>query len=239
MKVIRLLARDTVEEIMYSRAVSKLHLTRTVIEEGRFSLLDQAQSAAAGLQVGERSLKNTGTTILILTLSHPEPFCRPQLSEILKFGVDKLLSSEESSVQDVKLEKILGRSRNGRWVDDDSVASFREEAGVEESDLDSEAQSAFNPTFHSAMNDHHCKTCLPSLVQLHEFTRHPAVCPSGHIYYFEGRDYSKDPSSDDHRYFERLLEEQQEELQSAVTDGRALRHKGGVKVSVGLIRADV
>uniref|UniRef100_A0A3Q3S7Y1 Chromodomain helicase DNA binding protein 1-like n=1 Tax=Mastacembelus armatus TaxID=205130 RepID=A0A3Q3S7Y1_9TELE len=50
-KVIRLLARDTVEEIMYSRAVSKLHLTNTVIEEGRFSLLDQAQSAAAGLQV--------------------------------------------------------------------------------------------------------------------------------------------------------------------------------------------
>uniref|UniRef100_A0A7N6ANC0 Chromodomain-helicase-DNA-binding protein 1-like n=1 Tax=Anabas testudineus TaxID=64144 RepID=A0A7N6ANC0_ANATE len=50
-KVIRLLARDTVEEIMYSRAVSKLHLTNTVIEEGRFSLLDQAQSAAAGLQL--------------------------------------------------------------------------------------------------------------------------------------------------------------------------------------------
>uniref|UniRef100_A0A669DC43 Chromodomain helicase DNA binding protein 1-like n=1 Tax=Oreochromis niloticus TaxID=8128 RepID=A0A669DC43_ORENI len=47
-KVIRLLARDTVEEIMYSRAVSKLQLTNTVIEEGRFSLLDQAQSAAGG-----------------------------------------------------------------------------------------------------------------------------------------------------------------------------------------------
>lgn len=52
-KVVRLLARDTVEEIMYSRAVSKLHLTNTVIEEGRFSLLDQAQSAAAGMQVSE------------------------------------------------------------------------------------------------------------------------------------------------------------------------------------------
>uniref|UniRef100_A0A673BZX4 Chromodomain helicase DNA binding protein 1-like n=1 Tax=Sphaeramia orbicularis TaxID=375764 RepID=A0A673BZX4_9TELE len=50
-KVIRLLARDTVEEIMYSRALSKLDLTNTVIEEGRFSLLDQVQSAAAGLQV--------------------------------------------------------------------------------------------------------------------------------------------------------------------------------------------
>lgn len=37
---------------MYSRAASKLHLTNTVIEEGRFSLLDQAQ-AAAGLQVSD------------------------------------------------------------------------------------------------------------------------------------------------------------------------------------------
>lgn len=52
-KVVRLLARDTVEEIMYSRAASKLLLTNTVIEEGRFSLLDQAQAAAAGLQVSD------------------------------------------------------------------------------------------------------------------------------------------------------------------------------------------
>uniref|UniRef100_A0AAQ4NXJ3 Chromodomain helicase DNA binding protein 1-like n=1 Tax=Gasterosteus aculeatus aculeatus TaxID=481459 RepID=A0AAQ4NXJ3_GASAC len=50
-KVIRLLARDTVEEIMYSRAASKLRLTDTVMEDGRFSLLDRAQAAAAGLQV--------------------------------------------------------------------------------------------------------------------------------------------------------------------------------------------
>lgn len=49
--MIRLLGRDTVEEIIYSRAESKLRLTDTVIEEGRFSLLDQAQSAASGLQV--------------------------------------------------------------------------------------------------------------------------------------------------------------------------------------------
>lgn len=49
--MIRLLGRDTVEEIIYSRAVSKLRLTDTVIEGGRFSLLDQAQSAASGLQV--------------------------------------------------------------------------------------------------------------------------------------------------------------------------------------------
>lgn len=49
--MIRLLGRDTVEEIVYSRAVSKLRLTSTVIEEGRFSLLEQPQAAAPALQV--------------------------------------------------------------------------------------------------------------------------------------------------------------------------------------------
>uniref|UniRef100_A0A8D0B1C1 Chromodomain helicase DNA binding protein 1-like n=1 Tax=Sander lucioperca TaxID=283035 RepID=A0A8D0B1C1_SANLU len=160
-KVIRLLARDTVEEIMYSRAVSKLHLTNTVIEEGRFSLLDQAQSAAAGLQ----------------------------LSEILKFGVDKLLSSEESSVQDVKLEKILGPSRQGQWVDEDFTSLREKEEEEEEND---------------------------------------------HMYYFEGKDYSKDPSSEDQISFERLLEEQLAEFQRAAGEGRALRHKAGVRIPLGM-----
>ncbi|KAM3875781.1 LOW QUALITY PROTEIN: chromodomain-helicase-DNA-binding protein 1-like [Diretmus argenteus] len=156
-KVIRLLGRDTVEEIVYSRAVSKLHLTNTVIEEGRFSLLDQAQSAAAGLQ----------------------------LSEILKFGVDKLLSSEESSVQDVDLGKILGRSRDGQWVADEDATLLR---GEEEEDTASESDG------------------------------------QNHMYYFEGKDYSKNPSLLDQKIFDRLLEEQRAELQDAVGDGRALRH---------------
>ncbi|XP_074525310.1 chromodomain-helicase-DNA-binding protein 1-like [Halichoeres trimaculatus] len=168
-KVIRLLARDTVEEIMYSRAVSKLHLTNTVIEEGRFSLMDQAQTAAAGLQ----------------------------LSEILKFGVDKLLSSDESSVQDVKLEKILGPSCDGQWLDDEEVNSLRVEEEEEEGDSsDSDGQN--------------------------------------HMYYFEGKDYSKDPSSEDQKSFERLLEEQLAEFQKAAGEGRALRHKTGVSLSVAL-----
>uniref|UniRef100_A0A672HYR6 Chromodomain helicase DNA binding protein 1-like n=1 Tax=Salarias fasciatus TaxID=181472 RepID=A0A672HYR6_SALFA len=148
-KVIRLLARDTVEEIMYSRAVSKLQLTNTVIEEGRFSLLDQAQSAAAGLQ----------------------------LSEILKFGIDKLLSSDESSIQEIKLEKIVGSSRDGQWVEDEE---------------------------------------------------------QNHMYYFEGKDYSKNPSSDDQKSFEQLLEEQLAEFQKAAGEGRALRHKVSLSVTLGV-----
>ncbi|CAK6956184.1 chromodomain-helicase-DNA-binding protein 1-like [Scomber scombrus] len=165
-KVIRLLARDTVEEILYSRAVSKLQLTNTVIEEGRFSLLDQAQSAAAGLQ----------------------------LSEILKFGVDKLLSSEESSVKDVQLEKILGASRDGQWVDDEDSTSLTGEEEEEENDSDGQS----------------------------------------HMYYFEGKDYSKDPSSVDQKSFDRLLEEQLAEFQKAAGEGRALRHKAGVSLAVAL-----
>uniref|UniRef100_A0A7N6AX35 Chromodomain helicase DNA binding protein 1-like n=1 Tax=Anabas testudineus TaxID=64144 RepID=A0A7N6AX35_ANATE len=147
-KVIRLLARDTVEEIMYSRAVSKLHLTNTVIEEGRFSLLDQ-------------------------------------LSEILKFGVDKLLSSEESTVQDVKLEKILGLSHDGQWSDRSVV--------------------------------HHNNKTASLLVM-------------NHMYYFEGKDYSKDPSAEDEKSFDRLLEEQLAEFQRTSGEGRALRHKAGVRL---------
>lgn len=46
MKVIRLLGRDTVEEMIFSRAVSKLRLTNTVIEEGQFSLLEKSKAAS-------------------------------------------------------------------------------------------------------------------------------------------------------------------------------------------------
>uniref|UniRef100_A0A673KJY0 Chromodomain-helicase-DNA-binding protein 1-like n=1 Tax=Sinocyclocheilus rhinocerous TaxID=307959 RepID=A0A673KJY0_9TELE len=166
-KVIRFLGRDTVEEIIYSRAVSKLCLTDTVIEEGRFSLLDQAQSAASGLQ----------------------------LSEILKFGVDKLLSSEESSIQDVDLRLILGQSRDGRWLTDEEHVKLNE--SDEEEDEDMQGQN--------------------------------------HMYYFEGKDYSKDPSAEDEKAFELLLEKQLAELEDAGKEGRALRNKAGVSLSGPLI----
>ncbi|XP_061680437.1 chromodomain-helicase-DNA-binding protein 1-like [Syngnathoides biaculeatus] len=169
-KVVRLLARDTVEEIMYSRAVSKLELTNAVIEEGRFSLLERAQSAAAGLQ----------------------------LSEILKFGVDKLLSSDESSVQDVKLQKILGPSRDGRWTVDQEDADEDPSSLREEEDRESEYDM------------------------------------QNHMYCFEGKDYSKDPSSEDQKSFERLLEEQLAELQKTGGEGRSLRNKTDVSAAAAL-----
>ncbi|XP_048055223.1 chromodomain-helicase-DNA-binding protein 1-like [Megalobrama amblycephala] len=166
-KVIRLLGRDTVEEIIYSRAVSKLRLTDTVIEEGRFSLLDQAQSAASGLQ----------------------------LSEILKFGVDKLLSSEESSIQDVDLRLILGQSRDGRWLTDEEHVKLNESDKEEDEDMEGQ----------------------------------------NHMYYFEGKDYSKDPSAEDEKTFELLFEKQLADLEDAGKEGRALRNKAGVSLTGPLI----
>ncbi|KAB5583814.1 hypothetical protein PHYPO_G00099960 [Pangasianodon hypophthalmus] len=159
-KVIRLLGRDTVEEIIYSRAVSKLQLTNTVIEEGRFSLLENSQAAA-----------------------------QLQLSEILKFGVHKLLSSDESSVQHVDLRQILGQSRDGQWLMDEEQVGPAEE----EEDEEEERQS--------------------------------------HMYYFEGKDYSKIPSTEDEKRFELMLEEQSAALEDAGKEGPSLRHKAGVLFS--------
>ncbi|XP_069053586.1 chromodomain-helicase-DNA-binding protein 1-like isoform X1 [Lepisosteus oculatus] len=160
-KIIRLLGRDTVEEIVYRRAASKLQLTSTVIEGGQFSLLEQAEAASAGLQ----------------------------LSEILKFGVDKLLSSEESSMQDVDLGMILGQTQRGRWVTDEDPALLREE---ESSDIEGQ---------------------------------------STHMYLYEGKDYSKDPSAEDQRSFEQLLDLQRALTEKAGTEGRALRNKSSVLLS--------
>ncbi|XP_056893996.1 chromodomain-helicase-DNA-binding protein 1-like [Takifugu flavidus] len=155
-KIIRLIGRDTVEEIMYCRAVSKLNLTKTVIEDGRFSLLEQAESASAGLQ----------------------------LSEILTFGLDKLLSSEQSSVQKLNLEKILGPSRDGQWVDEDLTR--RLSSSSEEEECSSSVQN--------------------------------------HLYYFEGKDYSKVPSAADKVVFQKVMKEQKAEFVEA-TGSRTLRQK--------------
>ncbi|XP_071202774.1 chromodomain-helicase-DNA-binding protein 1-like isoform X1 [Salvelinus alpinus] len=161
-KVIRLLGRDTVEEIVYSRASSKLRLTNTVIEEGRFSLLNHTHSAAAGLQ----------------------------LSEILKFGVDKLLSSEESSIQVVNLGLILGQSRDGEWLTDEAPTQTKDLPTEEEEEGESEGQN--------------------------------------HMYYFEGRDYSREVSSEDQRTFSLLLEG---EAGGGGGERRATRHNDEVCLS--------
>ncbi|XP_077892732.1 transport and Golgi organization protein 1 homolog isoform X1 [Ictidomys tridecemlineatus] len=54
------------------------------------------------------------------TLGAQKPLADPdlQLSDILKFGLDKLLSSEGSTLEEVDLESILGETENSQWASD-------------------------------------------------------------------------------------------------------------------------
>ncbi|XP_078514462.1 chromodomain-helicase-DNA-binding protein 1-like isoform X1 [Lissotriton helveticus] len=148
-KIIRLLGRDTVEEIIYRRAMSKLKLTNTVIDGGQFSL--KGKSEAEGDM---------------------------QISEILKFGLDTLLSTEESTIQDVDLINILGQTKNGEWMDVLLPAEENEQSETE-----------------------------------------------NHMYVFEGKDYSKEPSSRDQDAFDQLLDLQKVLVEETDKQGRSLRSK--------------
>ncbi|XP_014121854.2 chromodomain-helicase-DNA-binding protein 1-like isoform X1 [Zonotrichia albicollis] len=151
-KIIRLIGRDTVEEIIYRRAASKLRLTNAVVEGGQFALGAPKPQATAELQ----------------------------LSEILKFGLDKLLSSEGSTVQDVELENILGETKGGQWLMD-TVLPQKEENEEEDTE--------------------------------------------NHMYVYEGKDYSKEPSKEDKKAFDQLLDLQKALIEETSKEGRALRNK--------------
>ncbi|XP_055979038.1 chromodomain-helicase-DNA-binding protein 1-like isoform X2 [Sorex fumeus] len=155
-RVIRLIGRDTVEEMVYRKAASKLQLTNTVIEGGHFTL--GTQSPAASLQ----------------------------LSEILKFGLDKLLSTEGSTVGDVDLESILGETEDGQWV---PRALSATEGGNSEQEEGKD-----------------------------------------HMYLFEGKDYSKEPSKEDRKSFEQLVTLQKTLLEKTIQEGRLLRNKGSALI---------
>lgn len=158
-KVIRLIGRDTVEEIVYRKAASKLQLTNMVIEGGHFTLGAQKPAAEADLQ----------------------------LSEILKFGLDKLLSSEGSSMDEIDLKSILGETKDGQWTPDALPAEAEGES--------EEQQEGKN-----------------------------------HMYLFEGRDYSKEPSKEDRKSFEQLVNLQKTLLEKTSHGGRSLRNKGSVLI---------
>ncbi|KAM8820274.1 chromodomain-helicase-DNA-binding protein 1-like [Eudromia elegans] len=154
-KIIRLIGRDTVEEIIYRRAASKLRLTNAIVEGGQFALGAPKPQGAAELQ----------------------------LSEILKFGLDKLLSSEGSTIQDVELESILGETKGGMWVMD-VVLPHEDESEEEDTE--------------------------------------------NHMYLYEGKDYSKEPSREDKEAFDQLLDHQKALIEETHGEGRALRNKANV-----------
>ncbi|XP_061494773.1 chromodomain-helicase-DNA-binding protein 1-like [Rhineura floridana] len=156
-KIIRFIGRDTVEEIIYRRAASKLQLTNTVIEGGQFAF--RAQKSQGVLDI--------------------------QLSEVLKFGLDKLLSLDGSTICDVDLGSVIGETREGMWLMD-PVLSITE--GNEEQNLES------------------------------------------HMYLYEGKDYSKEPSQEDQKAFDQLLSLQKILLEDTSQEGRALRNKANVLV---------
>lgn len=114
-KIIRLVGRDTVEELILRRADEKLKLTNDVIEGGKFSL-----------GTGNSGLAGNAT----------------QLSDMLKFGLEKLLLSDESSVVDLDLQQILGGSAGGKWIvdgdkdeqDEEEEEEKMEEGGASEED---------------------------------------------------------------------------------------------------------
>ncbi|XP_004853945.1 chromodomain-helicase-DNA-binding protein 1-like isoform X2 [Heterocephalus glaber] len=157
-RVIRLIGRDTVEETVCRRAASKLQLASVAVGGGHCAL-------GARQPLGDADL---------------------QLSEILKFGLDKLLSSEGSTMDEIDLESILGETKAGQWASD-ALPAAGEGSGEQEEG-------------------------------------------KNHMYIFEGKDYSKEPSKEDRRSFEQLVNLQKTLLEKTSQGGRSLRNKGSVLV---------
>ncbi|XP_062607988.1 chromodomain-helicase-DNA-binding protein 1-like isoform X1 [Saccostrea cucullata] len=105
-KIIRLVGRHTVEEIILKRAEDKLKLTEKVIEEGEFSLGLNKQSLISDEHV--------------------------PLQDILKYGVDNLLNEDDSDDIDIDFTKILGPSVNGEWqLEEEPLVSDEQEKDQE------------------------------------------------------------------------------------------------------------
>ncbi|KAK3804046.1 hypothetical protein RRG08_003214 [Elysia crispata] len=109
-KIIRLIGRNTVEEIILRRADEKLKLTEKVIESGQFSTPSMSRQSILGQDTA-------------------------QLQDILKFGVDELLA-EARADELLDFESILGASRDGQWVEE-KAAEIEEEQKDEDSQIQS------------------------------------------------------------------------------------------------------
>ncbi|XP_046553776.1 chromodomain-helicase-DNA-binding protein 1-like [Haliotis rubra] len=101
-KVIRLVGRNTVEEIVLARAEQKLKLTDKVIESGQFT---------------------AGGKHLLFADN------KQQLQDVLRFGVDKLLNADEEDSSDIDLEKYLGATIDGAWQLEEKVEEEEDQTG--------------------------------------------------------------------------------------------------------------
>ncbi|KAK6180019.1 hypothetical protein SNE40_012242 [Patella caerulea] len=157
-KIIRLIGRHSVEEIILKRAEDKLKLTEKVIESGQFALGKQPLFASN----------------------------KSELQDVLRFGAEKLLSDEEDKEDDFR--KILGPTLEGEWTLD-------ENKDVESLDVDEEVEEG----------------------------------PQS-MYMFEGTDYSNEPTAEDRKAFDALIEAERKILESHVTGERAMRKKTSVLI---------
>ncbi|KAK0060448.1 chromodomain-helicase-DNA-binding protein 1-like isoform X1 [Biomphalaria pfeifferi] len=114
-KVIRLIGRNTVEEIILRRAEAKLKLTEKVIKNRAFAA------------------KSEDTT-----LSHNAE----ELQEILKFGLDNL-NIEDKYDETIDFEAILGHSHNGSWVVPVKKESEADDKKSETKESETTAQSMY------------------------------------------------------------------------------------------------
>ena len=114
--VLRLIARGTVEEVIFARAQRKLKLTHSVLKRGQFMGTSQQQDSV------EASAQSD------------------DLSVILKFGLEGLLQNEQSTISDSDLDQILSLDR-GSTVP--SVETSQETVAVLEEALAPEDQSIY------------------------------------------------------------------------------------------------
>ncbi|BFZ16162.1 hypothetical protein BsWGS_19201 [Bradybaena similaris] len=120
-KIIRLVGRNTVEEIILHRAQEKLSLTDKVIDSADFTTAASSKHKTLFQTAG-------------------------QLQEILKFGVDELLA-EAKSDELVDFKTILGSSNNGQWSvenkDKHKALEPEDEAASPEEDKEKSTQSMY------------------------------------------------------------------------------------------------
>ncbi|KAH3882424.1 hypothetical protein DPMN_006363 [Dreissena polymorpha] len=100
-KIIRLVSKNTVEEIILNRAEEKLKLTSTVIKEGEFSL-----------GAGKQALFTDN---------------KVKLLDILKYGVDELFGEGGNEEVKLDLKAILGPTSSGEWQPEEGPTSQEEE----------------------------------------------------------------------------------------------------------------
>ena len=105
-RVIRLIAQRTIEEIILRRAAAKLKLTDDVIEGGQFSL---------------------GTD----NSSSDTDYSDIKLQDILKFGIDNLLSEDDNTAESLNFVNLLGVTENSAWSSEGPISDVNASASLD------------------------------------------------------------------------------------------------------------